>query len=483
LKIDCSAKNIEILDDIISNEIPITKENVKEVFKQIKENPNVDRSNIYFLVKNKISVTKDSIKTFCNMLNKDGFIKDNINNLTQILDETLEQIESFDKSIDVLRDENNGKNVEKSFDGEFENINIENEEPKVQDNLKKSIEIGDNSKEYNIETNVKEVGINKTINESIINENTINETVNNMNTQKKEDVAQDVSTKTQPFVIKEEVSAKKSENKIDDDCNVVLTKDNDDKSNYKINVDYEHDEINDDEESENTKENVFRTNDLKLKKFTSETEKEIKPKIEHIREMVNKLQKKISNTKEFGQEIKIKNIVKELCDLVDEIECSIEEVPENTREVLEKENNSIKQNLKMLVKLNDANCIVHIPLLINKEKTVAELYIFNQKKEKKNKINENNATMFLSLTTKNLGIVEAHIRVVNKTVECDFELDSEVGVDYLTDNKTTLKDMLESYGYNLIRCNVCEHKGKSKNLLDMIEVVQEENRGNFDKKV
>jgi len=125
-------------------------------------------------------------------------------------------------------------------------------------------------------------------------------------------------------------------------------------------------------------------------------------------------------------------------------------LPEQTRTELLSTAREIVQTLRFTEQINQCTAFVQLPVNINGEKTTAQLYVFNDSEEKK-KIDPQNATLFLSLKTVNLGTVEGFVKVIGTGVEADFALQTEEAAGHFRAGLSDLSNLLESRGYRLER--------------------------------
>jgi hypothetical protein len=124
--------------------------------------------------------------------------------------------------------------------------------------------------------------------------------------------------------------------------------------------------------------------------------------------------------------------------------------PAQTRAGLLDTARDIVQALRFAEQINHCASFAQIPISINGEKTTAQLYIFNDG-EKKKKIDPKNATLFVSLRTMNLGMVEGFLKIIGMGVEADFTLRSEAAAQLFRSGLPELSGLLEARGYRLER--------------------------------
>ena len=92
------------------------------------------------------------------------------------------------------------------------------------------------------------------------------------------------------------------------------------------------------------------------------------------------------------------------------------------KEVMSNSDNASKEtNLPVLKEINTAfrffeqvttyNSVIQLPIKINQEETTGDLYVM-KRKDSRRKIDTNNFTLFLSLSTKSLGLVESFLNSI-----------------------------------------------------------------------
>jgi hypothetical protein len=113
--------------------------------------------------------------------------------------------------------------------------------------------------------------------------------------------------------------------------------------------------------------------------------------------------------------------------------------------------NLLEDGVRLIQSLNNRHQYVQIPLHITGHDTNLELYMMNRGGKKK-KINHEDATLFLSLNTKNIGRVEALIHIgKNKRVGVDLRVENERALTLMKDGRLELHSSLGEKGYRLAR--------------------------------
>lgn len=127
----------------------------------------------------------------------------------------------------------------------------------------------------------------------------------------------------------------------------------------------------------------------------------------------------------------------------------------------------IKNNLDFSRNLNNINYI-QIPLLINENKTTADIYVFSGKKRSKT-INPENASILIALDLKDLGHIESLIGVSKRNVNVTFKVEKDEFKQLIISNGEGLKNALEARGYALNPIQVIDMHERF-NLLELEEM-------------
>jgi hypothetical protein len=118
--------------------------------------------------------------------------------------------------------------------------------------------------------------------------------------------------------------------------------------------------------------------------------------------------------------------------------------------------------------------VLQLPIMINKERTTGELYVMKRKKGRR-KIDTENFTLFLSLSTNSLGIVESFLNASHRRITISFRVEDENLVKLVKDNYRVLYDGLMEKGYKLVemKCRVLDKErvnpvNAAKKALDLL---------------
>lgn len=506
-----SKENLNTINDMANAGIEVNKENINKIF-NIIEGMNIPKENAIFMVKNDIEVTSESSRAFNNMITKSDFLE---TNLKVLIDQLTSAINEIDESIEtnVLSSDVSNINIAKSIElGSMVNQALTDEFANASNLVNGENIAGNNAQMVTTENENPQVLINTnmatnengeiTANPAVMVSNKIETAENTINNTTDGQLSTGIIDKT---VDNSNVNAKNLENinvletpnAVDSTINgenEVLTNKNVDNNVINQYSDFEFGVMEEVETNDASNKQVTLTKEeiiqkpnegttlneeetLSLSKIDDEISKILndkdaskKDKLIALRKEVIGIFREVKGSKNLSEEISLKRIFKSFKDVINDVENNKELFTKETAESLLKETSHMKENLELISDLNKYNTVVHIPLQINDNKSIAELYIFNgDKNSSKRKINENNATMFLSLGTANMGQVESYIKVVNKTIECNFMTENDLGTKFIIENKDHLSELLGAYGYTLVKASAETYTGKTLNIFDAIE--------------
>jgi len=190
-------------------------------------------------------------------------------------------------------------------------------------------------------------------------------------------------------------------------------------------------------------------------------EKEIKSPELHkaIKEILNKLFDKATIKVKNGiaEDIDIKEKNKALKEIMDFSQKVLNNSDENAKVSIMPAYKEIGDAFKFFSQVTSYDSIFQLPVKINEENTTGELYVMKRKKDRK-KIDTENFTLFLSLATKSLGIVEAFLNSSQRCITISFRVEDESLVKLVKDNYRVLYDGLLGKGFRLVdmKCRVLE---------------------------
>ncbi|MGI6122854.1 MAG: hypothetical protein ACOYIG_01525 [Acetivibrionales bacterium] len=178
-----------------------------------------------------------------------------------------------------------------------------------------------------------------------------------------------------------------------------------------------------------------------------------------IKEILGKLFEKASIKFENGvaEEFDIKEKTAALKDIMEFSQKALSSLDNNAKELNLDAFKEIDNAFKFFNQVTTYDSIIQLPIMINRENTTGELYVMKRKKGRKS-IDTDNFTLFLSLTTNSLGLVESFLNSSRKHVTISFRVEDENLVKLIKDNYRVLYDGLLEKGFKLVdmKCRVLE---------------------------
>lgn len=113
--------------------------------------------------------------------------------------------------------------------------------------------------------------------------------------------------------------------------------------------------------------------------------------------------------------------------------------------------------LRFFSQVNTYHVFMHVPLIINEHHTAGELYIM-KRRPRKGRIDPNQFTLFISLNTQNLGLIETFLNASSRYVTIHFRVENSQLADFVRAQRKDLYEALEKKGYKLaeMKCRVFE---------------------------
>ncbi len=182
-----------------------------------------------------------------------------------------------------------------------------------------------------------------------------------------------------------------------------------------------------------------------------------RPQTADIPRLLDEIFTKVERGRALPREMDAPRQTREIGRMLASVIEAARELPEGVRTEVMKAARDIVENLRFSDQLNHCTSFAQLPLMLNGERTTAQLYVFNDSKEKK-RIDPHNATVFVSLTTANLGTVEGFVKVIGTGVDADFSLQTEDAARLFRAGLPELGAMLEAQGYRLERVNASAEK-------------------------
>ncbi len=167
---------------------------------------------------------------------------------------------------------------------------------------------------------------------------------------------------------------------------------------------------------------------------------------------------KIDNKNTFNKE-SVKTFLSEMNSILEQIKPSIS-TKKNIDKDLNTKLNNFFESIELHNKINSYYTFIHMPIEFNKEKNNNNVYIL----KKKNKLKNNNYSLFISLNTKNLRKVDVFCNINHETIKLDFVIEKEFKV-FFNKKFEDLTKSLKKLGYQNILIDFREDK--ESDLLNM----------------
>ncbi|MGE5473116.1 MAG: flagellar hook-length control protein FliK [Ignavibacteriales bacterium] len=467
LGITPNAKNIDVVNEMMIKQMPLTKENIQTVLKGIAKFADLDIPKAVFMLANNIAFEEKNIEILSQYqegkIKLGNQIKELINALEQIddpkiLNEVLKKLDNIDKG-----------NISKAVDLLIERV-VKNIKPTIENNsVFNQIKTG-SEQNSEVPEIIQKAG-NKQNNQIIDIPQKTDSKQSNQTTDiiQKNDNKQAERILLKPEQI--EQIKKVITEKIDNLTNII-------KTNQEENIDIEINEFKkavldmpNDELSEaikqlpkNEKEAIFKllgTNDDNLNTNNNSELKTREIELKDIealkKEIKTHFEKHFINplTDNLKEDLNITESYRELMGKLETIKDSI--FAKTDASGIQTLIANTEDNINFMRDLSQYNAFVQIPLNIWGKETNGQLYVL---KKEKRKIDPSNASLFLSLDMPNLGLTEVFVKVQGKNVECNFRMENEDLVSLLKENSHKLAQSLNAYGYKFIsvNCSLIEKK-------------------------
>lgn len=402
-------ENKDIINMLLNNSYPITKENFQKLNQAIKIVGSDRKENAIFFLNNNIQPSFKGAETLNSYVNQEIKIS---NQISQLADTILNENNSdfLQKAVSILS--TNGNNAEIIN-------NIENM-PVLKSNI---LDL--------INTNLKfmDSGENSGINSEVVGNTALSENQNQqeldvVNSEIKSDISSFLSQNSKEvFKIIENLVNSNQLDRLDSELRNLFT--------MSKNV-----------EGFNLKDALgefFKTFPEFEKPITSLIQTK-----EGIKEFITKA------LCVADKDIEVKNFEKHLNTVYEKIntlknEMSSYEATPSMNQSLKLADN-INNNLNFFSSMQNT-IFLQIPLLINNSPTTAELYVFKDKNKKPKKAGQYSA--LVALDTAFLGRFETYIQKNNASISCQFRLESEDIKKIVSENINLLNDYLKNYNLSL----------------------------------
>lgn len=108
---------------------------------------------------------------------------------------------------------------------------------------------------------------------------------------------------------------------------------------------------------------------------------------------------------------------------------------------------SVKNNVDFINQVNQIYSYVQLPLKLSGQEATGDLYVFSNKKGKRNPDDELSA--FLHFDLDSLGATDISIKMKKKNVSTDFYMDNDISFQLIEKNLPVLESRLNKMGYNV----------------------------------
>ena len=149
------------------------------------------------------------------------------------------------------------------------------------------------------------------------------------------------------------------------------------------------------------------------------------------------------------EELKTEHKVEELYERLDrqlnQMEKVLKEFGQNTQQLTDTAAN-VRENIQFMNQLNQTYAYVQIPLKLAGQNAHSDLYVYTDKRKKREKDGE--ITAFLHLDLDHLGSTDVSIKLHQKKVATNFYLKDDVSYQLLLEHLDELERRLEEKGYH-----------------------------------
>lgn len=186
---------------------------------------------------------------------------------------------------------------------------------------------------------------------------------------------------------------------------------------------------------------------VKAEKLSNDQEEAIKEMKEAIGKLFDKAYIKADDGVARDTDIREKSrALKDIMELAQKV---INRTGDSGRETLVPAFKEIDNAFKFFSQVVTYNSMIQLPLKINGSDSTGELYIMRRKRGRKG-IDKENFTLFMSLKTESLGLVESYLNAARKRITISFRVENEDLIRLFKDNHKALYDKLLDKGYILV---------------------------------
>ena len=472
LKLSDSSKNTQLIQEMMQNQIPVTKENLQTIMSNLAKYPELNVEKAVFMLANGVSFEEKSI----DLLNQYAESKVALGN----------QVESIMKAIDKTDDTDTLKNIAEKlriFQNNDLHSNIDEASQKIAKNIIDSL-ISKNDKQITELGGSNQADSAQQDNNTVINKNT-ESAVNSDILFKSGAKPSEVMNSSEIKILKQIIPLIKQSiiENIDAQIQQNQSAENLPKADVKV-----------------LKQEILGLNQNELEGLISSLPGDEKDSIQNMnimskastdgrllpglinnhnlnKEMVKELKNQIrdilennfvKNTSDsLADDLRIKEAYKELLVKLDTIKEAVSSNPNSSE--LTKLIGQTEDNIRFMNNISQYNTFVQIPLNVWGQNTNGELFVL---KKSRKKVDPNNASVFLSLEMPNMGTTEVLVNVFGKNVSLSFRLEDEDTSNLVKKNASKISEAITQLGY----CSVDISAGiiqEKTNLLNMSKVTGE----------
>lgn len=149
--------------------------------------------------------------------------------------------------------------------------------------------------------------------------------------------------------------------------------------------------------------------------------------------------------------------------------------PVSNNEQLAPLTGEIKNSINFMNNVNNNFVYYQVPINVNLNQTEFDLYV--AKRERKSKIDPKNTSIFISLNTNNLGLVESLISINYKSIDFNFRLQDKRIIDLFEKNRGILEELITDKGYSINKLSFSCTKDRT-NILNADNMLKSSKKGN-----
>ncbi|MDE6209410.1 MAG: flagellar hook-length control protein FliK [Lachnospiraceae bacterium] len=416
--IPVNERNMQMVAEMMRNEMPIDKNSINEMYKNIMSFETESASTIVNIVRHDIPLNAENITQFDKYMNYEHRISYALNNIADGIPDFADKLgrTNIDMARQFVNDFVNSLPDSTSMSETQGSINLVADEDVIINNMfntdveGKNESSEDNSAQNIINDNLNSNGADGSIENNTDNIRTSEQSINtNGNLNGIADSEDNISAGFGREIVSKEAMQQFIKNLSDNEFKSLI---NSDKFSKYI---------------KNALSKEFNIDVMKLNSNGEELKKSVKEMYEKLDDRINKMVESL------------KNFPKEGADLLDKT-------------------NSLKQNLSFMNEINQMASYVQLPLHFSESKNHGELYVYNKSHGKM--IDKDVLTAFMHLDMDNLGPTDVDIRLESEKLSTKFSLSDEISIDIVEEHLEELKDKLTKAGYN-VTLSVTETEAES----------------------